>query len=82
MESSKQKQMDKTYLGDVDSRIVIDDVSMAARNDIITLKYGDLHTPTYQKRKVKMDCKFRFAPAWSSGFSNENTNWQTRLQFE
>ena len=25
-----------------------------------------------------MDCKFRIAPAWLSGFSNENTNWQTR----
>ena len=38
MESSKQKQMDKTILEDVVSRMVIDDVSMAVRND----KYGEL----------------------------------------
>ena len=42
MESSKQKQMDKTFLEDVVSRMVIDDVSIAVRNDFIALKYGEL----------------------------------------
>ena len=38
MESSKQKQIDKTFLEDVVSRMVIDYVSMAVRNDINLLK--------------------------------------------
>ena len=62
--------MDKTFFEDVVSRIVIDNGSM---------EYGELIYTNLSKEKSKeMDCKFRFAPAWSSGFSNENTKWQTR----
>ena len=45
--------MDKSFLEDVDSRIVIDDVSMAERNDIVALKYGELKYTNLSKEKSK-----------------------------
>ena len=38
MDLSKQKQMDKTFFEELVSRMVIDDVSMAIKND----KHGEL----------------------------------------
>ena len=45
--------MDKTFLEDVVSRMVIDDVSKAVRNDIIALKYGELTYTNLSKEKIK-----------------------------
>ena len=53
MESSKQKQMDKTFSEDVVSIMVIDDVSIAVRIDSIALKYGELTYTNLSKEKSK-----------------------------
>ena len=54
MESSKQKQIDKTLLEDVVNRMVIDEVSMAVRDDSIALKYGELTYTNLSKEKRKI----------------------------
>ena len=43
--------MDKIFLEDVVGRMVINDVSMTVRNDIIALKYGELTYTNLSKEK-------------------------------
>ena len=53
MESSKQKQMDKTFSEDVVSIMVIANVSIAVRNDSFALKYGELTYTNLSKEKSR-----------------------------
>ena len=53
MESSKQKPIDETFLEDIVSRMIIDDVSMAVRHDSIAMKYGELTYTKLSKDKSK-----------------------------
>ena len=45
--------MDKIFLEDVGGRMVINDVSMTVRNDIIALKKGELTYTNLSKDKSK-----------------------------
>lgn len=55
MESSKpnRKLADQGFFEQVISRMVVDSASMAARNDIIALKYGELKFSKFAKNKKK-----------------------------
>ena len=53
MESSKQKQMDKTFSEDIVSIMVIANVSIAVKNDSIALKYGELTYTNLSKEKSR-----------------------------
>ena len=57
MESSKSKRLiDQKFLDNVVSRMIVDSVSLVARNDIIGLKYGELQYAKLTNRPTRRSC--------------------------